>query len=99
MSFWRASPEGVTVMVKVHPKARRAGVHGRMPSADGERLRIAVTEAAEAGRANQAACDSLAQALGVPRSSVRVAVGAGSREKLLAVAGDAAVLAGRLDSL
>ena len=70
-----------------------------MDSAMGERLRVAVTEAAEDGRANRAVCDSLAQALDVPRASVRIVAGAASREKLLAVTGDVAALSGKLAAL
>ena len=57
-------PDGVAVAVKVQPKSRRPGLQGLAPSADGERLRIGVTEAAEDGRANRAACAALAGALG-----------------------------------
>ena len=62
--FWRPLADGVAVAVKVQPKSRRPGVQGLAPSADGERLRIGVTEPAEDGRANRAACAALAEALG-----------------------------------
>jgi len=97
--FWRATVDGVTIAVKVHPKSRRAGLHGVAPSADGPRLRIHVTEAAEDGRANRAVCDAMAAVLAVPRSSVDVMAGASSREKLLRVAGDRDSLAARLAAL
>jgi uncharacterized protein len=99
MSFWHAQPDGVTVAVKVQPKARRPGLSGAAPSADGPRLRIAVTEAAEDGRANRAACALLANALRVPASTVQVAVGVASRQKLLRINGDPAVLSERLEAL
>ena len=88
MAFWRASEGGVRVAVKVQPKSRRPGVGGRAPDVEGERLRIGVAEAAEDGRANKAACAALAAALG-----------ATSRDKVLFVSGDAAVLAARLEAL
>ncbi|HEX3402474.1 MAG TPA: DUF167 family protein [Acetobacteraceae bacterium] len=97
--FWRPLPDGVAVAVKVQPKARRPGLHGPAPSADGERLRIGVSEAAEAGRANRAACSALALALGLAPSSVRLAAGVTSREKTLHVAGDPAELGARLAAL
>ena len=97
--FWHSVAGGVAVAVKVQPKSRRPGVHGAAPAADGARLRIAVTEAAEGGRANRAACAALAGALGVPPSSVRVAVGAASRQKTMHVAGDPAALGLRLAGL
>ena len=58
MTFWRTTGEGVMVEVKVQPKSRRPGVQGRVPALEGERLRIGVSEAAEDGRANAAACAS-----------------------------------------
>ena len=99
MTFWRTLADGVAVAVKVQPKSRRPGLHGAAPSADGDRLRIGVTEAAEGGRANRAACATLAGALGLPQSAVQVAAGTTSREKTLHVAGNAAELAARLAAL
>ena len=64
-----------------------------MASAAGERLRVAVTEAAENGRANEAVRSSLAKTLDAPLAAVRVVRGQTRREKLLAVTGDAATLA------
>ena len=98
-SFWRTGPDGAALRVKVQPKSRRPGLQGTAPSADGPRLRIGVTEAAEAGRANQAVCDLLAEVLSVPRGAVDVAAGATSREKLIRIADDPAVLAQRLQAL
>jgi hypothetical protein len=99
MAFWRAAEGGVRVAVKVTPKSRRPGVGGRAPDVEGERLRIGVAEAAEDGRANRAACAALAGALGVKPVEVSVALGATSRDKVLFVAGDAGVLAARLEAL
>ncbi len=97
--FWRPLPDGVAVAVKVQPKARRPGLHGTTPAIDGERLRIGVTEAAEGGRANRAACAALAEALGIAASAVTLTAGTSSREKLLHVAGDPASLGARLAAL
>jgi len=97
--FWRVLTDGVTVAVKVQPKSRRPGVHGETPSGDGERLRIAVSEPPEGGRANRAACASLAAALGVSASTISIVSGAGSREKTLRVSGDPARLAASLAAL
>ena len=97
--FWRPLPDGVSVAVKVHPKSRRPGIQGRFASGRGPCLRIGVTEAAEGGRANAAACTVLAEALSVPASSVAVTLGHTSRDKTLHVAGDATALAERLARL
>lgn len=99
MSFWRSEPEGASVRVKVQPKARRPGLFGAQPAADGERLKLAVTEAPEDGRANRAVCATLAGALGLPISAVTVSHGLTNREKTLRVAGDPAAIAARLESL
>ncbi|MBN9509253.1 MAG: DUF167 domain-containing protein [Alphaproteobacteria bacterium] len=98
-AFWRVAGDGVLVAVKVQPKSRRPGLQGRAPAPEGERLRLGVTEAAEGGRANRAACTLLARALAVPPSSVAVTAGAASREKVLRVTGDPAAIATRLAAL
>jgi len=97
--FWRLLPDGVSVNVKVQPKSRRPGIQGPSTSARGACLRIGVTEAAEGGRANSAACALLAEALAVPASAVAVMMGQTSRDKILWVAGDGATLAERLAGL
>jgi uncharacterized protein len=97
--FWRPLPDGVVVAVKVHPRSRRPGLHGATPTADGERLRIGVTEAAEGGRANRAACAVLADALGLAPSAVHLTLGKTSREKTLHVAGDPVALGEKLAAL
>ncbi len=99
-AFWRPHPGGVAVAIRVQPRARRAGVGGAVPDAAGvPRLRVAVTEPPEDGRATRAACAALAAALGVPARAVTALHGAGSREKLLLVAGDVDALAARLGAL
>jgi uncharacterized protein len=97
--FWRGHADGVAVAVKVQPKSRRPGIQGRSNSQRGPCLRIGVSEAAEDGRANRAACAALAEALGVPASTVTVTLGQTSRDKVLHVAGDTSLLESRLESL
>ena len=99
MTFWRAEDGALTVRVKVQPKSRRPGLSGLRPAADGPRLLIGVAEAPEDGRANRAARAALAAALRIAASAVEVVQGGASREKLLRVAGDAALLGPRLESL
>lgn len=99
MTFWRARPDGVTIMVKVQPRARRPGLQGTQDSAAGPRLKIAVAEAAEDGKANRAVCAVVAKALDRPVSSVQILSGGSSREKILTVAGDATMLTEKLRSL
>ena len=101
MSAWTAAPDGVALRVKTQPRARRAGVGGLAPGADGARLRIAVTALAEDGQANDAVCNALALALAlqVPQSSIVLRHGAASRQKSFHIAGDAAALIARLETL
>ena len=98
-AFWRAAPDGVTVAVKVHPRSHRPGLQGAATSADGPRLRIAVSAPPEDGRANRAVCAALAEALHVANSDVHVTAGTAVREKLLFVSGDPAVLGPLLAAL
>jgi uncharacterized protein (TIGR00251 family) len=97
--FWRVVGDVVTMAVKVQPHARRPGLHGKVPDTEGERLAISVREPAEDGRANRAACVTLAEALGVPATDVTVAAGATSRRKMLRVRGDMAAITARLAAL
>jgi uncharacterized protein len=98
-TFWRVAGDAVLLAVKVQPKSHRPGVQGRAPALEGERLRLGVTEAAEDGRANRAACALIARALDVPLAAVEVVAGATSRQKTLRVTGDPAALAARLEAL
>jgi uncharacterized protein YggU (UPF0235/DUF167 family) len=86
--FWRVQADGVVVAIRAQPRAKRAGLQGAFRDAGGRLwLRIAVTAAPEDGRATNAVRATLAEALGVPASRVSVLSGAGTREKLLHVAG------------
>ena len=98
-TFWKAHPDGVRIAIRVQPRARRTGVQGVVASADGPRLRIAVNEPPEDGKANRAVCSVLAEALQATPSGVSVIAGASSREKLLFVGGDPTALAQRLAAL
>ena len=69
--------------VTVSPGAARSELVG--PHGDGWRARVAAPP--ERGRANDELCRLLAAALGVPRASVRVVAGQGSRRKVIEVHG------------
>lgn len=98
-AFWRPTSGGVSVAIRVQPRARKPGVGGVIAATDGPRLRIAVTEPPDAGEANRAVCAALARALDVPPSAVAIDAGAGSRLKRLLVSGDPAGLSARLEAL
>ncbi len=75
------SENGVTLKIRVQPKASRNQVEGYR----GDVLRLRVTAPPQAGEANAAVVSLLAQALGVPKSRVQIVRGHSSREKLVEV--------------
>ncbi|MFZ0312156.1 MAG: DUF167 domain-containing protein [Candidatus Korobacteraceae bacterium] len=79
----RDTPDGATFQVKVQPRARKSGIAGEV----GNALKLALTAPPIEGRANQACIAFLAQLLNVPRSSVTIAAGQSSRNKVIRVAG------------
>jgi uncharacterized protein (TIGR00251 family) len=99
MTFWRPHPEGVSIAVRVQPRARRTGIQGVVDSADGKRLRIAVNEPPEDGKANKAVRVELAKAIGVPQGAIRIVSGETSREKTLVVSGDPAVIIAHFENM
>ena len=77
------SPSGVTFAVKVHPRARKNAITGEL----GDALKLAVTAPPIDGRANDACIEFFANLLKVPRSSVTIASGQSSRQKIVRVVG------------
>jgi uncharacterized protein (TIGR00251 family) len=89
----RDTPGGATFAVKVHPRARRNAVTGEI----GDALKLGLTAPPVEGRANEACVEFFAKLLSVPRSSVTIAAGESSRQKVIRVAGlSAAAVAERL---
>lgn len=74
---------GATLAVKVHPRAKKNAVTGEL----GDALKLALTAPPVDGRANQACIEFFANLLKVPRSSVTIASGEASRNKIIRVAG------------
>ena len=77
------SAEAVTFAVKVHPRARENAITGEL----GDALKLSVTAPPIDGRANEACIEFFAKLLKVPRSSVTIASGHGSRNKVIRIAG------------
>lgn len=69
--------------IKAVPNAPRNAVAGWL----GDALKVKVHAPALEGRANDELCEFIAQALGLPRRAVTVALGDKSRQKLLAIDG------------
>lgn len=70
-------PEGVVLPVRASAGARDNGVRGVQEGA----LKVAVTQAAEKGKANKAILQVLAKALGVKRSQIELISGPTSAQK------------------
>jgi uncharacterized protein len=79
----RDTAAGVTFTVKVQPRARKNAITGVV----GDALKLALTAPPVDGRANEACIKFFANLLDVPRSSVTIASGKTSRNKVIRVAG------------
>ena len=73
----------VTFAVKVHPRAKKDAITGEL----GDALKVSLTTPPVEGRANQACIEFFAKLLKVPQSSVTIASGQSSRNKIIRVAG------------
>lgn len=79
--------EGAVLLpVKAQPGARRNAITGE----HGGRLKVAVTQVAEKGKANGAICELVAESLGIAGGRVTVASGLTASLKVLRIEGVAA---------
>ena len=76
------SPSGATFAVKVHPRAKKNAITSEV----GDALKVALTAPPVDGKANEACIEFFAKLLKVPRSSVTIAAGQSSRNKVIRVA-------------
>jgi len=74
---------GVTFAVRVHPRAMKNAITGVI----GDTLKLSLTTPPIKGRANDACIEFFAKILKVPRSSVTIASGQTSRNKVIRVTG------------
>ena len=77
------SGNGVSFAVKVHPRSKKNAITGEF----GEALKVSLTRPPVEGRANEACIEFFAKLLKLPRSSVTIASGQTSRDKVIRVAG------------
>jgi uncharacterized protein (TIGR00251 family) len=75
--------DGVSFAVRVHPRAKKNAITGEL----GDALKVSLTTPPIEGRANEACIEFFAKLLNVPRSSVTIASGQSSRNKVVRVAG------------
>jgi len=79
----RESANGISFSVKVQPRAKKNQIIGTL----GDSLKLALTAPPVGGKANQAVIDFFADLFQIPRSSVTIASGDTSRNKVIRVAG------------
>ncbi|HJN03598.1 MAG TPA: DUF167 family protein [Alphaproteobacteria bacterium] len=75
------TPGGVSVAIRLTPKAARAGIAGFTQTPDGPALKVKVTAPPESGKANAALLHLLAREWKVAPSRLALAAGARSRRK------------------
>ena len=92
-----AVKDGVRVTVRVTPGASRTAIAGLAETVGGGRaLKVTVTVAPEAGKANEAVIKLLARTWGVAKTSLTLIAGHGDRNKIIHVSGDPPDLMSRL---
>jgi uncharacterized protein (TIGR00251 family) len=79
----KETDQGITVAVRVHPRAKKNAITGEL----GDALKVSLTTPPIEGRANEACIEFFARLLKVPCSSVTIASGQTSRNKVIRVAG------------
>lgn len=92
-------PDGVRLAVRLTPRAGRNGLDGIVMGADGRvALQLRVSAPPVDGAANTALVAYLAEILNLRKSDIRLVSGATSRQKLLALRGDADAIVASLDA-
>ena len=79
----REDSTGVSFAVKVHPRARKNAITGEL----GDALKLSLTAPPVDGKANEACIEFFSKLLKVPRSSVTIASGLTSRNKVVRITG------------
>jgi hypothetical protein len=77
------SAHGASFAVKVHPRAKKNAITGEL----GDALKLSLTTPPIEGRANEACIEFFSKLLKVPRTSITIASGQTSRNKVIRVAG------------
>lgn len=90
--FLRRNDSGVTVELRVQPRARRTALE-----IAGMVLKVAVTVPPEEGKANAAVVALLAESWRLPKSVFTIVKGGTARNKTVGVAGDPQTVAARIE--
>ena len=91
-SFLRRNSSGVTVELRVQPRARRTALE-----MSGMMLKVAVTVPPEEGKANAAVVALLAESWRLPKSAFAIVKGGAARNKTVSVAGDPQTIVARIE--
>ncbi|WP_265517873.1 DUF167 family protein [Nitratireductor luteus] len=98
--FFRAGADGVEILVRLTPRSSRDAVEGVGETDDGRRrLKARVRAIPEKGKANKALEKLIGKWLDVAPSAVHVTGGSTARLKTVAISGEPAELARRLQAL
>ncbi len=90
MPFYTETPEGIVLNVRAQPRSSRPGID----SIVGDAVKVRIKSAPVDGKANKEIIEVLADAFGVPKSSVVFKGGETAKSKRILVKGaDAAVCA------
>ncbi len=89
---WTRAKEGVILRVRVTPKSSKDVVEGLEDTAQGPALKVRVRAVPDKGAANAAVVETVADWLGVPKSTITLVGGSTARVKSLAIAGNEAAL-------
>lgn len=96
----RLGHDHILLAVRLTPNGGRDALDGVEVAADGlAHLKARVTAVPEKGKANKALVALLSKALKVPKSSISVASGETSRQKILRIEGDPEDLQSRIGAL
>ena len=91
--------DGVRVVIRLSPRAKSDRLRGIVATAEGRRaIKVSVTAPAQDGRANEALLRLLSQTWRLRPGDLSLGAGAGSRSKIVRVAGDPQQLLARLSS-
>ena len=97
---WVSHAGGITLAVRLTPKGGRDAIDGVEQLADRRSvLKVRVRAAPSEGEANDALIRLIAKILDVARRDVALTAGHTSRIKRLAISGDGAALAAKLETL
>jgi uncharacterized protein (TIGR00251 family) len=91
----KETKDGITFAIKVHPRAKKNAITGVV----GDALKLSLTSPPVDGKANAAVIEFFAKLFAVPKSSVTIAAGETSRNKVIRVAGIAAAQAAKIIAL